>query len=291
MTEKKKIELQKLNVGIVMPIAPIDGCSAEHWIEIKSIIVEAVNSIQEYDCQTKIVSEGDSSGLIHKRIVEGLYSSDIVICDVSCKNPNVMFELGMRLAFDKPTVVIKDDLTGYSFDTGVIEHLEYPRDLRFSKIIEFKERLAAKVKATYEEAQRDPEHSPFLKTFGKFTVATIEETPVSSDTFIIELLKDMQKDIEFLKFSKNSSSKTKSTLSRLNDQDFKITIENLTKVAWAKLSNNNPEKAVGINELYMRVIDALDLKPTHKETEAITDTIRAFLDKNNFDYQDTLYFV
>jgi hypothetical protein len=34
-----------------------------------------------------------------------------------------MFELGMRLAFDKPTVIIKDDKTDYMFDTGIIEHV------------------------------------------------------------------------------------------------------------------------------------------------------------------------
>jgi hypothetical protein len=62
-----------------------------------------------------------------------------VIGDVSCKNPNVMFELGMRLAFDKPTIIIKDDQTSYSFDISPIQNLEYPRDLRFNKIIDFKE--------------------------------------------------------------------------------------------------------------------------------------------------------
>jgi hypothetical protein len=49
-----------------------------------------------------------------------------------------MLELGMRLAFDKPAVIVKDDKTDYSFDTSSIEHLAYPRDLRFSKIKSFK---------------------------------------------------------------------------------------------------------------------------------------------------------
>ncbi len=291
MTEKKKTEIQKLDVGLVMPIAPIDGCSAEHWLEIQSIIKEALDAIPDYECKTNIVSENDSSGLIHKRIVEGLYSSDIVICDVSCKNPNVMFELGMRLAFDKPTIVIKDDITGYSFDTGVIEHLQYPRDLRFTKIKDFKSRLATKVKATYEDAQSDPEHSPFLKTFGKFTVATIEETPVSSDEFIIDLLKDMQKDIDSLKLSKNSNSKTKSIIPNINNQDAKFAVETVTKAVLNQFSNNNPEKIVGFYELYMQVLDILSLTPTQKETEAIIDIIRTFLDKNNYEYEDNSYFL
>ncbi|WP_353118770.1 hypothetical protein [Myroides odoratus] len=55
--------------------------------------------------------------------MNNIYNDEIVVCDVSSKNPNVMFELGLRLAFDKPTIIIKDEKTGYSFDTGVIEHL------------------------------------------------------------------------------------------------------------------------------------------------------------------------
>jgi hypothetical protein len=69
----------------------------------------------------------DDIGVIQKRIVQNLYSSDVIVCDVSGKNPNVMFELGMRLAFDKPTLIVKDDKTDYSFDTGIIEHVPYPR--------------------------------------------------------------------------------------------------------------------------------------------------------------------
>lgn len=75
-----------------------------------------------------------------------MYENPIVVCDVSGKNPNVMFELGIRLAFDKPTIIIKDDKTSYSFDTSPIEHLEYPRDLRYNRIEDFKSKLTDKIK-------------------------------------------------------------------------------------------------------------------------------------------------
>jgi hypothetical protein len=77
-----------------------------------------------------------------------------------------MFELGMRLAFDKPTVIVKDDVTAYSFDTAPIEHVVYPRDLRYTAIKEFKGTLAVKVKATHDKATSDGSYSPFLKHFG-----------------------------------------------------------------------------------------------------------------------------
>ena len=190
---------KNLTCGLIMPISPTDGCGTEHWIEVKSIFTEALKSIAKYSFSIKLVSDADEIGMIHKRIVQNLYSSDLVICDVSGKNPNVMFELGLRLAFDKATIIVKDDKTNYSFDTGVIEHLEYPRDLRFSKIVEFKAKLANKALATYEDANSNPGYSTFLKNFGEFQVATLNEKEVSPDNIIIEMLSDVQKELSSLK--------------------------------------------------------------------------------------------
>jgi hypothetical protein len=103
-----------------------------------------------------------------------------------------MFELGMRLAFDKATVIIKDDKTEYSFDTGVIEHVGYPRDLRFGKIVDFKKSLADKVAATYRASVASPDHSVFLKNFGKFEVASLSETEVPATTLLLSTLQEVQ---------------------------------------------------------------------------------------------------
>jgi hypothetical protein len=196
-------ENQKINAertcGLVMPISPIDGCSTEHWVEVKAIVADAIESIADFTLKVKLVSDADDVGVIQKRIVQNLYSSNIVVCDVSGKNPNVMFELGMRLAFDKPTVIIKDDKTDYSFDTGVIEHVPYRRDLRFANVVSFKKHLADKVAATLREAARDPNHSTFLKNFGTFSVASLKEAEVSSDKVVIEMLTELQSEVALLR--------------------------------------------------------------------------------------------
>ncbi|MGF6125151.1 hypothetical protein QF019_000340 [Pseudomonas frederiksbergensis] len=191
---------KSISCGLVMPISSIDGCSAEHWIEVKSIVLESIATIDGYDIAVKLVSEQDDVGVIQKRIVQNIYSSDIVVCDVSCKNPNVMFELGMRLAFDKPTVIIKDDKTDYSFDTGVIEHLSYPRDLRFSKVTAFKVALAEKVIATHKAALAGSDNS-FLKSFGTFSVSSLEQKVGSPDQVILEMLQDLSADVARIKRS------------------------------------------------------------------------------------------
>lgn len=190
MTPKKtEGETKKSNnpiCGIVMPISAIDGYSETHWSDVREIISDTIiNS----GFEPNLVSDSDDVGIIQKRIIQNLYENPIVICDVSGKNPNVMFELGIRLAFDKPTIIIKDDVTTYSFDTSPIEHLEYPKDLRYSKILIFKEALEEKIKGTFKKSADDPNYSTFLKSFGQFTVAKLETKEVSANEFILDELK------------------------------------------------------------------------------------------------------
>ncbi|MBU1216943.1 RNA helicase [bacterium] len=201
--EKEKVKT-KITCGLIMPISAIDGYTAEHWFEVKNIIIESVKSIDKYEIEVKLVSDADDIGVIQERIVENVYKSDIVVCDVSAKNPNVMFELGMRLAFDKPTVIIIDNNTGYSFDTGVIEHVGYPKDLRFQPIIDFKNKLASKVLATYEKSISGDDKS-FLKYFGTFKVAKLEETIVPANEIMMDMLSDIQREIIYLKRNNNQS--------------------------------------------------------------------------------------
>ncbi len=186
---------KKAICGLVMPISQIDGCSAEHWADVKEIICEALRASELFDFSTNLVSDADDVGVIQKRIVQNLYTSDLVVCDVSAKNPNVMFELGMRLAFDKPTIIVKDDKTDYMFDTGVIEHITYPRDLRFQRIQVFQTTLLQKSENTLRKHQSNSHDTSFLKNFGTFNVASIEQKEVPADKLVINMLEDMSQQI------------------------------------------------------------------------------------------------
>lgn len=193
--------------GIIMPISAIDNCSTEHWINVLDILKDICANA---GFVPKLVSDADDVGVIHKRIIENIYSSDIVICDVSCKNANVMFELGMRLAFDKPTIIIKDDLTGYSFDTSLIEHIDYPRDLRFNIIVTFKETLKKRLIATYDKATNDPGYSTFLKNFGQYKIAHLENKEVSQDTFILKAIEELKDEMRIIRNNSMLRNESKS---------------------------------------------------------------------------------
>jgi hypothetical protein len=206
----------KLICGLVMPISAIDGMSEAHWAEVLKVISDA---IENAGFVSNLVSNADDIGIIQKRIIQNLYDNPIVVCDVSGKNPNVMFELGMRLAFDKPTIIIKDDKTSYSFDTAPIEHISYPRDLRYSQIVEFKSKLTEKIKATHAKATSDPNYTTFLKNFGEFTVAKLDKKEVSGQEFILEELKTMRHLIQRLE-RRGDVSLSAETLSRRHNYSF-----------------------------------------------------------------------
>jgi hypothetical protein len=194
LTETVELENKesKLTCGIIMPISSIDNCPTEHWKEVQDILKDAISSA---DFVARLVSESEDSGIIQKRIIQNLYSDPIVVCDVSGKNPNVMFELGMRLAFDKPTIVVKDDKTDYSFDTSPIEHILYPRDLRFSSIVKFKEALTEKVMGTYKQATENKDYTTFLKHFGKFKVAGLEEQVLDKDDYLLKSIEELREEV------------------------------------------------------------------------------------------------
>lgn len=200
-SDQKPESNQKKTCGIIMPISAIDGCTEGHWSDVYDILSESIEAA-EFDAN--LVSNADDSGIIHKRIIQNLYENPVVVCDVSGKNPNVMFELGMRLAFDKPTIIVKDDKTSYSFDTSSIEHLEYPRDLRFSKVVEFKEKLSERITATHEKSTSDPSYTTFLKHFGEFTVAKIDKKEVSSQEFVLDELKGIRMALRKMEFRQHS---------------------------------------------------------------------------------------
>ena len=208
---------EKLSCGIIMPISELDGCSEQHWSDVLEILTEAIEGA---DFKADLVSNTDEVSIIHKTIIQNIYQNPIVVCDVSGKNPNVMFELGMRLAFDKPCIIIKDDKTSYSFDTSPIEHLEYPRDLRFTKIVSFKNKLTEKIKRTYEKSQNDSNYTTFLKNFGEFKIAKIESKEVSGEEFIIEEIKGMRLAIQRLE--RNDISKDRSFQFHPHDADIDI---------------------------------------------------------------------
>lgn len=70
------------------------------------------------------------SDLIHSTIIRELLNADLVLADLTEHNPNVLFELGMRIAENKPVVLVRATGTGRIFDVDhVLRIQEYSPNL------------------------------------------------------------------------------------------------------------------------------------------------------------------
>jgi len=275
-TEKKNTIESKPKCGIIMSISPIDGCGAEHWLEILSILKEVAI---EAGFEPNLVSDADDIGIIQKRIIQNVYNNEIVICDVSGKNPNVMFELGMRLAFDKATVITKDDKTDYTFDTGVIEHLSYPRDLRFYKILEFKENLKKKLQSTYEKSISDPNYSTFLKNFGEYKVANLQEKEVSTDNFILNSLDEIRFEIKRLRNNQINSTNQRNFMTQ-NEKELNVVREDIFRNYINRFMTENKVRSMSdLDIIKDELYNYLESQPEIRDVCGSPNVIKRYMEK------------
>lgn len=75
------------------------------------------------------------SDVIQSTIINDLLEADLVIADLTDHNPNVLFELGVRMAEDLPIALIKSKDTGRIFDVdNMLRVYEYDQNLWKSTI-------------------------------------------------------------------------------------------------------------------------------------------------------------
>lgn len=152
--------------GIVMPISDIEGYDKGHWGRVQTVLKSAA---KQAGFDSKLVSDSAEAGVIQARIVANLLTMDVAVIDVSGLNANCFFELGLRVAFERPFVVVTDGLTRFQFDVGVYEHVVYDARLRFDLMETFRDELANKIAATYkgytDTVAKNERYSPFLKHF------------------------------------------------------------------------------------------------------------------------------
>lgn len=200
-------KMKSVKVGLISPISRIDDLEAQHWVNIKKILQEALEEIKEFDFQLELVSSSESSTVIVSNIIQNIFDNDIVVCDASCLNPNVMFELGLRLSTKKPTILIKDTETRFIFDTGTIEHLEYPRTLHYTSIQKFKSGLASKILNTYKDYV-EGNHKSFLDYFGIYNVAKLQTHEIDLAGYISKQMDELRStmSLEFSSLRDNASN-------------------------------------------------------------------------------------
>lgn len=136
-----------------MPISDQSGYETGHFSRVFNDIIEPACEKAGYKAVR--ADQIKETNLIHLDILQKIIDSPIAICDLSSRNPNVLFELGLRQAFDKPVVLIQEQGTPQIFDITPLRYTVYRPELKYREVLEdqlkIKDAIEATVRATSSE--------------------------------------------------------------------------------------------------------------------------------------------
>jgi len=114
---------------------------------------------------TVTTANRQGSDVIQSTIVNDLLKADLVIADLTEHNPNVLFELGLRMAFDKPVALIRAKGTDAIFDVdNMLRVYDYDPNLWASSIERDLPKLVQHIKGTWDGRDSD---KTYMKLLGR----------------------------------------------------------------------------------------------------------------------------
>ncbi len=147
---------------VIMPFVEREATHASGFFTevLRSLITPAA---VEAGFQVRTANR-QGSDLIQSTIIKELLEADLVICDLTEHNPNVLFELGIRMMTNRPVSIIKATGTGRVFDVdNMLRVFEYKAHLWRTTIETDLPELTRHIQATWD--LRDKEQS-YIKILG-----------------------------------------------------------------------------------------------------------------------------
>ena len=146
---------------VIMPFVERDDTHPVGFFEevLNSLIVPAA---QQAGFEVRTANR-QGSDVIQSTIVNDLLKADLVVADLTEHNPNVLFELGMRMREDKPVALIKARGTGRIFDVdNMLRVVEYDPNLWGSTVLIDRPKVTEHIQATWENRDSDISYMKLL---------------------------------------------------------------------------------------------------------------------------------
>ncbi len=134
---------------IIMPISKTKSCNEDGWTGIfEHMIKPAVTGSRlGFECERA----QPRTGAFIRDILEGLNRADVVIADLTDRNPNVCYELGIRHTLTNRTIIITQNMDDIPSDLRSYWVVTYEKDLSGA------EKFKKKVREILREMQKNPE--------------------------------------------------------------------------------------------------------------------------------------
>lgn len=158
---------------VIMPISDQGDYPKGHFHKVYEQIF--IPAIEDAGYEAYRVDQNKISDPIINKIFDAIQNCPMAICDLSNKNPNVLYELGLRQAYDKPVVLIQDEKTDRIFDVSGINTVYYESARKYEDVFEARKKITEALVAT-----RDGKNQSMVKVM-KAKSADYSEVSVSND--------------------------------------------------------------------------------------------------------------
>lgn len=132
-------------------IVYIAGAHGERFKMMHSVVREACRNVEQALSRPVRLWMDDVPPLLRfADMFEGVRRADIVVADLSQTHPHLMLELGIRLALEKPFILVSDEAVDLPFDLSAFFRLIYDREGGGRALV-------AQLSQRFEEILRHPE--------------------------------------------------------------------------------------------------------------------------------------
>jgi len=170
-----------------MPISDVDGYDKGHFGRVHEYIIKPACAAAGF--KPTRADEVQATNYIVVDILRKILDAKMVVCDLSSRNPNVLYELGIRQAFNLPVTLMRDSRTPRIFDVQGLRDIEYDESLRIDKINEAVTILATTMKNT---SQLDKgEVNSIIQLLGVKPAATPDIEVSKETSLLLESLRDI----------------------------------------------------------------------------------------------------
>lgn len=160
--EPPKGSKSELKLFIIMPFSEkSDNRPKGFFDEVLRSLITPAGISANFSVAT---ANKQGSDVIQSTIINDLLEADLVLADLTDHNPNVLFELGVRMAMDKPVVLIKASETGRIFDIdNMLRVYEYNANLWQSTVETDLENLTEHINGAWGNRKSEQTYMKILK--------------------------------------------------------------------------------------------------------------------------------
>jgi hypothetical protein len=191
--QNKKEETINNDCFIIMPIADTDGYEKGHFKKVYEDILKPACCKANFNPVR--ADEVKQTNLIHLDILQKLIDSPMAICDLSNRNPNVLFELGLRQAFDKPTVLVQEFGTPKIFDISPLRYTEYRKELKYREVLEDQDFIYDALKATKEATDKGEGVNSIVSLLSLSSPASLKEVTDNDAAKMLQIVMSEMNDL------------------------------------------------------------------------------------------------